>query len=422
MEEKARSRADGAEAETYRLKGLLMHMEHVASSIRSQGGEEKERLRQEHQRLYTLQSSLENERNAFQARMTDELSILKKKGESIEAETTKLSNERRQQNDAIASQHRALDTDRSEFAAYVMTHTKQAEATTERFKEEEMRLTRAREELMRDRAILEQRKAAATGDLQEAEALRSQVIAGRDEVAKEKVRLQQAIAELNSAAAQLSTQGETLDKQAKVMESKERSLHESQGHLRIAQSALKKRESELVTGIKELEARMLELGGQDRELTQRRMELVARQREVSSAGSKAALENNQITIVVSENSPSNSGNSKFSPRQAWPEEDAASNSKSSSPEKERDSGNSDWLISFKDRLASGRSSSRVTEKDRRVNDELLQSRKMLQAAKSTLTRTSSTRVQAERMLSDEAKFLANLQGQRAKAKNSKTAE
>jgi len=417
MEEKARSRADGAEAETYRLKGLLMHMEHVASSIRSQGGEEKERLRQEHQRLYTLQSSLENERNAFQARMTEELSILKKKAESIEAETNKLSNERRQQTDNIAQQHRALDSDRSEFASYVMTHTKQAEATTERFKDEEMRLNRAREELMRDRAILEQRKVAATSDLQEAESLRNTVIAGRDEVAKEKVRLQQAIAELNSAAAQLSQQGETLDKQAKIIESKERSMQEAQGHLRIAQSALKKREAEVIVGMKELEARMLELGGQDRELTQRRMELVARQRELASASSKASLENNQITIVLSnENSPTGSNKpSSKPPRQAWSDE---TESKGSSPPYNKDrSGNSDWMNAFRERLASGQTNSRVTEKDRRVNDELLQSRKTLQAAKSTLTRTSSTRLQAERLLSDESKFLATLQGQRARAKN-----
>ena len=35
----------------YRLKGLLIHMEHMVSSLRSQGGEDKERLRQEHRRL-----------------------------------------------------------------------------------------------------------------------------------------------------------------------------------------------------------------------------------------------------------------------------------------------------------------------------------------------------------------------------------
>mgnify|MGYP007018208562 CR=1 FL=1 len=39
MEDKARTRMDTAEGETYRLKGLLMHMEHVAGTLRGQGGE-----------------------------------------------------------------------------------------------------------------------------------------------------------------------------------------------------------------------------------------------------------------------------------------------------------------------------------------------------------------------------------------------
>jgi hypothetical protein len=37
------------------LLGLLVHMEHVASALRGQGGEETERLRQEHHRLQVMQ-------------------------------------------------------------------------------------------------------------------------------------------------------------------------------------------------------------------------------------------------------------------------------------------------------------------------------------------------------------------------------
>ncbi len=418
MEEKARIRADNAEAETYRLKGLLMHLEHVATSIRSQGGEEKERLRQEHQRLFTMQSSLESERSAFQARVADESANLKKRSEIIEAETQKLASERRQQHEAHASQQRALDADRSEFAAYVMAHTKQAEATTERLKDEETRLIRAKEELARDRAILEQRKTAAASDLQEAEELRSAVIAGREEVAREKVRLQQAVAELNAAATQLSQQGEALDKQAKVLEAKERSLRESQGHLRLAQATLKKKEQELVVGVKDLEARTLDLGGQDRDLMKRRMELAALQRELSSASAKASLDTHNITIVVSESERLDSSK----PRQAWGEQNIKEASGKENSKGDSSQGTSDWTRSFRDRLAAGQSKGRVTENDRRINDELMESRKMLQAARSTLTRTSSTRLQAERMLSDEAKFLATLQAQRVKAKTGASLE
>ena len=51
MEEKAKERSEAAEAESYRLKGLLAHMEQMVSSMRAQTSEEKERLRSEHIRL-----------------------------------------------------------------------------------------------------------------------------------------------------------------------------------------------------------------------------------------------------------------------------------------------------------------------------------------------------------------------------------
>ena len=117
---------DNAEAESYRLKGLLMHMEQVAGSIRSQGGEEKERLRQEHQRLYSLQASLETEKTSFQTRVTDELIIFKKKMEETNEEARKVATDKRTFSEVLSTQQRALDTDRSEFASYVMTHTQTA--------------------------------------------------------------------------------------------------------------------------------------------------------------------------------------------------------------------------------------------------------------------------------------------------------
>ena len=72
MEEKAREKVESAERESFRLKGLLMHMEHVAAGLRSQGSEEKERLRQEHARLQIMQKSLEGERSSVDARLTEE--------------------------------------------------------------------------------------------------------------------------------------------------------------------------------------------------------------------------------------------------------------------------------------------------------------------------------------------------------------
>ena len=160
MEEKARLRAETAEAEGYRLKGLLMHMEHVATSLRSQGSEEKERLRQEHQRLHSMQLAIEAERHSMQARLSEELALLKTRMGEADGEMQKLSHEKRQYAEAVAAAQRALDTDRAEFAAYLSSHSRTAEATAERLAEEEARLSRVREELSRERTLLEQRKAA----------------------------------------------------------------------------------------------------------------------------------------------------------------------------------------------------------------------------------------------------------------------
>jgi hypothetical protein len=55
MEESARHRVEAAEAEQFRLKGLLSHMEQVANGLRSQLGEEKQRLHYEQNRLHDLQ-------------------------------------------------------------------------------------------------------------------------------------------------------------------------------------------------------------------------------------------------------------------------------------------------------------------------------------------------------------------------------
>jgi hypothetical protein len=76
-----RERAELAEQEGYKLKGILSHMEHVVQNLRSQGdhceivgkiipylgmdltgAEEKERLKGEHARLQALQHALEHDR------------------------------------------------------------------------------------------------------------------------------------------------------------------------------------------------------------------------------------------------------------------------------------------------------------------------------------------------------------------------
>ena len=279
MEDKARSRVDAAESENYRMKGLLMHMEHVAGTLRSQGGEEKERLRQEHQRLHSLQIALEAERNAFQTRVTEELQLLKKKMDEAEAETKRLNKEKKEQLDKLTHERRTLEADRGEFSTYVMNHTKEAEATAEQFKEEERRLLRLKDEIERDRILLDQRKSAAAADIQEADRIRNIVASSKEEVTREKAKLQQVAGELNSASLNLTTQGEALEKLKRVLDQREIGIREANAQMKIAASKLKHREDELKAAVKDFESRMSLLVEQDKDLTKKRTEMARKMRE-----------------------------------------------------------------------------------------------------------------------------------------------
>lgn len=61
----------------YKLKGLLIHMEQMMSSMKQQSVDEKTRLQQENDRLSSLHMTLESERKSMQSRMDDELQLLK---------------------------------------------------------------------------------------------------------------------------------------------------------------------------------------------------------------------------------------------------------------------------------------------------------------------------------------------------------
>jgi hypothetical protein len=441
MEEKARMRADGAEAETYRLKGLLMHMEHVAGNLRSQGGEEKERLRQEHQRLFTLQSSLETERNSFQIRVNEELNIMKDKMEYINKETIKLNNDKKLQNENLLSLQRSIDIDRAEFASYVMTHTKTAEATSERFREEDIRLTRIREELNQERIILEQRKSSAMNDIKESETIKNNIIISQEDINKEKIKLQSAVSELNIAANALSQQGETLDKQARLLDIKEKSIREGQAQLKISQVSLNRRENELMKGIKEMEKRLNDMNIQDHDITKKRMEQAVRERELSSKESINSMSKNNIIFVNSNSINSNSNSSSYSegenmspntntkqqPPKKSPKVRSPATSTSTNADNDTANANanaistsmSDWTRSFRQRLNEGQRSTRETDNEKiKINDELMRTKKTLQLARGTLAKTTSTRLQTEKLLNDnnENKFLMTLQAQRTRSK------
>lgn len=159
MEAKARERAEAAEKEGYRLKGMLSHMEQMVTNLRSQNGEERERLRQEHMRLDALQQSLENERVAMRSRVSDEMTSLQRKVHEHMQEVRSWKEEKLRQQTEIQEQRRLLEADKAEFAAHVASSVKSAEASAKRIKDEEAKLQAIRKEIEKDVATLEQKRA-----------------------------------------------------------------------------------------------------------------------------------------------------------------------------------------------------------------------------------------------------------------------
>jgi hypothetical protein len=208
MEQKAKDRVDNAENEGYRLKGLLLHMENIVSTLRSQNGEEKERLRQEQTILHSMQSSLESEKASMQSRVTEELLLLKKQLRDADEERKLLLIEKKEFNELHAVGLRKLELDRAEFATYIASSARAIEVSSSKLKEEEERLARIRDTLQKEKSILEQRKNAAIGEIQEAEKLRASMLQYKNGITQEKQSLKQAAKELHTASEEVARREE----------------------------------------------------------------------------------------------------------------------------------------------------------------------------------------------------------------------
>jgi hypothetical protein len=158
QEEKARERAELAEAEGYRLKGILVHMEQMVATLRAQGGEERERLKYEHRRLEAASLSLEAERKSFHERMQEESDELKRKvlahQEQRRAEERDLLQRKHALDEAVGK----LARDEESFRNQVATTVASTEAGINRLKDEEARVVRAKEELRREALKLKEER------------------------------------------------------------------------------------------------------------------------------------------------------------------------------------------------------------------------------------------------------------------------
>ena len=279
LEAKARERAETAEAESYRLKGLLSHMESMAISLRGQNGEEKERLRQEHLRLQSLQASIEAERSSLHARGRDDAEESMRRKEEARELLRSAEDERQRFLEEISIQRKKLEIDRAEFSAFVMRSTSASDAAAQSLKEEENRLQRLREDVMEQRNILTQQKAAAMSDLSVASELRREFDVLRREIEFERNEVEQTAAELHRTSELLHAKDEELRAMSMDFASREQVLREGFEKVSSVGDSVLRRETELKYHAQQLGLHQMELDRMDGEMAQRRVSLASSQRE-----------------------------------------------------------------------------------------------------------------------------------------------
>jgi hypothetical protein len=289
MEAKAKDRVEAAEIESYRLKGLLVHMEHVASGLRSGGAEEKERLRQEHQRCESMQSLIQSEREAHQKETAQEGAALRQKGRDMEMEGRRLQDERRIQLENDANDRRKLEADRADFAVHVAGSARAAETGIYQLKEEESRLKRIKDDLTAQITAFEKKRQSAMSDILESEKIMVATATAKDELGRERAQLQRHAQDLQGASERLALKGEGLNTLQRGISERESALREGLNQMHLAAQNLSRRESDLNESTRVMEQQRHALDETDRVLTNKRIQAAAAHRALTSQQAAATV-------------------------------------------------------------------------------------------------------------------------------------
>lgn len=258
-------------------------METVASSLRSQGVEEKERLRQEHQRLMCLQSAVDAERQAMHARLKEDTLEIARKREEANALLRRAEDEKANLVEEMAALRKRMEMDKQEFMSFVARSTSATEAAAIKLKDEEQRLLRLKEDIFEQRNVFQRQKVEASSDLTSAEAVRKELNSYKSEIEREKASLEDTALELKRTSALLHSKDEELQRLSIDIEERERVLRE--GFQKVSQvgEAVLRRETELSFHSQQLSLQQLELGRMDEALSMKRVSVAAQQREAYSA-------------------------------------------------------------------------------------------------------------------------------------------
>ena len=245
METQAREKTEAAEIENFKVKGLLSHMDQVVGNLRSQGGEERERLRLEHRRLEAMQASLDSERRVMHERFTAEMDQLKRKLAAAEEATQLDQATRREQQAEVAEQRRKLESDQKEFAVYVTTNVKAADRSAQQLKEEEARVLALRADVAQQQSALQQQKHDAADQLDRAAGWRQSIEHSQRELQLEREGLEDLARELQAMSDILVEKDNKFAMREQDIHSREQSLLTEKETIDAAYGVLQSKEKEV---------------------------------------------------------------------------------------------------------------------------------------------------------------------------------
>jgi hypothetical protein len=255
-------------------------MENMMDTLRNQVAEDKERLRQEHQRLLALQSSIEAERANLHSRSReDAVEISKRREESLilrrlaEEEREKVAEE-------VALARRRLEAERQEFVLFVNKSTSASESAAAKLRDEEHRLNRIKDEVAQQRSDLAQQRAAASVDLASAADVRAELQSMSEEVTRERQAVDKAAREVRYASEALSAREEALHTLTRDLGERERILRDGFQQVSVVGESVLKREFELKFQSQQLSLHQVEMDRLEEDLAMRRVSVAASQREM----------------------------------------------------------------------------------------------------------------------------------------------
>ena len=172
MEDKARERIEMAEGETFRLKGILSHMETMLQNARTQSYEEKERLAAESSRMSLLQEQLLLEKKVVQEQLQEERKQWMNKHKDLEEEISRFHTEKLQQLEEFQELQRKFEQEKLEIESYVKRSKQSLEHYEMRLMDEEKKILKSREDVAHERVLFEEYKVACAEEVRESEEVR----------------------------------------------------------------------------------------------------------------------------------------------------------------------------------------------------------------------------------------------------------